>query len=82
MKNTNLTKPTRIKQKLFLIFHGDGIMDLVSGLTILLLSAVMAFESGGFIGMIGIPYQNGMKMQILLKTQQPSQCWQNKKSLA
>jgi hypothetical protein len=50
----NKTESKKLRQKLFMVFHEDGILDLVAGMTILLLAAVMAFDSV-LIGLIGIP---------------------------
>jgi hypothetical protein len=55
MKNANPFKPKGMKQKMLLIFHNDGVLDLVSGIALLLLTVVFAFDSGAFIGLIAIP---------------------------
>ena len=44
-----------LRQKLFMVYHEDGILDLVVGMTLLLLSAVFALPDNAFIGLIGIP---------------------------
>lgn len=38
-----------------MLYHDDGILDIVVGVTILMLTAVMAFEEVAFVGLIGIP---------------------------
>ena len=48
-------KSKNLRQKLLMAYHNDGILDLVVGITVLLLAVVMAFESVAFIGLIGIP---------------------------
>jgi hypothetical protein len=37
------------------VYHDDGILDLVVGITVIMLALVMAFDSVFFIGLIGIP---------------------------
>ena len=48
-------KSKTLRQKILMIYHDDGILDLVVGITILMLAAVMAFETPTLIGLIGIP---------------------------
>jgi hypothetical protein len=55
MKNGNTNKTKNLKQKLLMLYHDDGILDLVAGITILLLTAVFASAKVVFIGLIGIP---------------------------
>ncbi len=44
-----------LRRKLFMLYHGDGLLDLAAGMTVLLLAAVFAFDAPAFIGLIGIP---------------------------
>jgi hypothetical protein len=55
MKNDNLSKPKKLRQKLLMIYHEDGILDLVVGISILMLAGVMRFNFVALIGLIGIP---------------------------
>lgn len=55
MSDGKTGKVKNMKQKLLMIYHEDGILDLVAGITILLLSSVFAFSEGVFIGIIGLP---------------------------
>jgi len=55
MNEPKFNKSKPLRQKLLMIYHDDGILDIVVGVTILMLSAVMATESVVFIGLIGIP---------------------------
>lgn len=55
VNNHKKSKSKNLRQKMLMIYHDDGILDLVVGVTILMLAAVMAFEAPAFIGLIGIP---------------------------
>jgi hypothetical protein len=55
MKNQKISKSKSLREKMLMIYHDDGILDRVVGATVLMLTAVMAFENGPFIGLIGIP---------------------------
>jgi hypothetical protein len=55
MKNNNLSKPKKLRQKLLMIYHEDGILDLVVGVSVLMLAGVMGFDLPALIGLIGIP---------------------------
>lgn len=55
MRNQEKSKSKGLRQKLLMIYHDDGILDIAVGVTILMLSAVMATEGVVFIGLIGIP---------------------------
>ena len=48
-------KSQNLRQKLLTVYHEDGILDLVVGITVLMLAFVMAFEYVFSIGLIGIP---------------------------
>lgn len=49
------SKTSRLRQNMLMIYHDDGLLDLVVGFAVIMLSAVMAFEAVVFIGLIGIP---------------------------
>jgi hypothetical protein len=55
MKNQKFSNSKSLREKMLMIYHDDGILDIVVGATVLMLTAVMAFENGPFIGLIGIP---------------------------
>lgn len=55
MNNQEKNKVGNLRQKMLMIYHEDGLLDLVVGLTVIMLSAVMAFEAVALIGLIGIP---------------------------
>lgn len=55
MSDGKTGKVKNMKQKLLMVYHEDGILDLVAGITILLLSSVFAFSEVVFIGIIGLP---------------------------
>jgi len=55
MNNHKKSKSKSLRQKMLMVYHDDGILDIVVGVTILMLTAVMAFEKVAFIGLIGIP---------------------------
>ena len=55
MNNQTNPKKSELRSKLLLLYHQDGILDLVVGTCLLLLTLVMAFDQGAFIGLIGIP---------------------------
>jgi len=55
MSDGKTGKVKNLKQKLLMIYHEDGILDLVAGITILMLSSVFAFSEVVFIGIIGLP---------------------------
>jgi hypothetical protein len=55
MNNQNNPKKSNLRRKLLLLYHQDGILDLIIGSCLVLLTLVMAFEQPAFIGLIGIP---------------------------
>lgn len=55
MEKLKLSKSNNLRQKLLMVYHNDGILDMVVGITVLMLATVMAFEAVVFIGLIGIP---------------------------
>ena len=55
MEKLNLSKSKNLRQKLLMVYHNDGILDMVVGITVVMLAIVMAFEAMAFIGLIGIP---------------------------
>ena len=55
MKNNNVNKPMKLRQKLLMIYHEDGILDLIVGVSVLMLAGVMGFDLPSLIGLIGIP---------------------------
>ncbi len=55
MRKPSLSKSKNLRQKLLMVYHNDGILDIVVGITVLLLAIVLAFEANAFIGLIGIP---------------------------
>ncbi|MEJ2265475.1 MAG: hypothetical protein P8X95_18675 [Anaerolineales bacterium] len=55
MEKLNLSKSKNPRQKLLMVYHNDGILDMVVGITVVMLAIVMAFEAMAFIGLIGIP---------------------------
>lgn len=55
MTKQNSVKSKSLRQKLLMVYHDDGILDMAVGITVLLLAVVMAFEATAFIGLIGIP---------------------------
>jgi hypothetical protein len=55
MERPNLSKSKNLRQKLLMVYHNDGILDMVVGITVVMLAIVMAFEAMAFIGLIGIP---------------------------
>ena len=55
MNKPNLNKSKTLREKLLMIYHDDGILDLVVGISVLILAAVMAFDEVIFIGLLGIP---------------------------
>ena len=55
MDNPIKQKNGSLRQKLLILYHQDGILDLVVGSCLALLTLVMAFDHGAFIGLIGIP---------------------------
>ncbi len=72
-----------LRRRLLLFYHQDGILDLVVGSCLALLTLLMAFEQTAFIGLIGIPaiYYIPFKDQIalprigLIQFNQPSKNW-------
>lgn len=44
-----------LKQKLYLVYHEDGLLEVVIGACLLILAGVFLFEGVVFIGLIGIP---------------------------
>lgn len=55
MNNKNSLNKSDLRRRLLLLYHQDGILDLVVGSCLTLLTLVMAFEQTAFIGLIGIP---------------------------
>jgi hypothetical protein len=55
MNNYKKNKTSRLRQNMLMIYHDDGLLDLVVGFAVIMLSVVMAFEAVAFIGLIGIP---------------------------
>jgi len=55
MKNQNNLKSSSLRKRLRILYHQDGILDLVMGSCLVLLTLVMAFNQPAFIGLIGIP---------------------------
>jgi hypothetical protein len=55
MNNQSNQPSGKLKQTLLMIYHNDGIMDIVAGLSLWLLALVMLFDSALFIWMIGPP---------------------------
>jgi hypothetical protein len=55
MAKQKISKSKNLRQKLLVVYHNDGILDMVVGTTVLMLAIVMAYESVVFIGLIGIP---------------------------
>ncbi len=55
MNNKNSLNKSDLRRRLLLLYHQDGILDLVVGSCLALLTLVMAFEQTAFIGLIGIP---------------------------
>ena len=51
----SLFTPKSLRQKLFVLYHNDGILDILVGLVIVSLSAIMASEIVALIGLILIP---------------------------
>ncbi len=46
---------SRLERRLYTLYHGDGILDLVIGVILLLFGTVIFTGQFAFIGMIGIP---------------------------
>ena len=55
MPNNIKGKTRNLRQRLLMVYHDDGLLDLVVGLAVIMLSGVMAFEAVAFIGLIGVP---------------------------
>jgi len=55
MNNYKRSKTSCLRQNMLMIYHDDGLLDLVVGFAVIMLSAVLAFEAVAFIGLIGIP---------------------------
>lgn len=55
MMNNNFSKTKSLRQKLLMIYHDDGILDIVVGVSILILAGVMGYDIPALIGLIGIP---------------------------
>ncbi len=55
MKKNNFGKPMKLRQKLLMIYHEDGVLDLVVGISVLMLAGVMLLNLPALIGLIGIP---------------------------
>lgn len=55
MNESKLNKSKTMREKLLMIYHDDGILDLIVGISIFILAAVMAFDEVIFIGLLGIP---------------------------
>lgn len=58
-------RKSNLEQKLYLVYHQDGILDIVTGCALLIFAAVAYFEAGAFIGLTGIP----LAMYIPIKQQ-------------
>lgn len=54
MSEIKLDKPKKLRQKLLILYHEDGLLDMVTGVTVLLLALVF-LTNPVFIGLIGIP---------------------------
>jgi hypothetical protein len=55
MNNQEKSKTSNLRQKLLMVYHEDGILDMVVGVSLLMLTAVMGFDLPALIGLIGIP---------------------------
>ena len=55
MERPNFSKSKNLREKLLMVYHDDGILDMVVGASVLMLAGVIAFDSVVFIGLIGIP---------------------------
>ncbi len=55
MNNYKKNKTSRLRQNMLMIYHDDGLLDLVVGFAVIMLSVVMAIEAVALIGLIGIP---------------------------
>ena len=51
----NPKKPSGLRRRLYLVYHQDGMLELVIGLCLLILAAVILSEQFAFIGLIAIP---------------------------
>lgn len=55
MNNKILSKTKNLRTKLLMIYHEDGILDLIVGISVLILAGVMGFNFPAFIGLVGVP---------------------------
>ena len=55
MNDKKIHKSKNLRTKLLMIYHEDGILDLIVGTSILMLAGVMGFNFPALIGVIGIP---------------------------
>jgi hypothetical protein len=55
MRNQEKHKTLSLRQKMLMVYHEDGILDMVVGVSVLILAGVMAFDQAVFIGFLGIP---------------------------
>lgn len=53
MKNTR--KSMNLARRLYVIYHQDGILDIVAGAVLLIFAAVIVFDQGAVIGLIALP---------------------------
>jgi hypothetical protein len=51
----NLQNRMSLERKLYMVYHQDGILDIVAGAVLLIFAAVIVFDQGAFIGLIAIP---------------------------
>jgi hypothetical protein len=51
----NARKSMSLERKLYLVYHQDGILDIVAGAVLLIFAAVIVFDQGAFIGLIALP---------------------------
>lgn len=52
---SNTQRSAQLERRLYTLYHGDGILDLVIGIILLLFGTVILTGQFAFIGMIGIP---------------------------
>jgi len=55
MNDKKMSKSKNLRTKLLMVYHEDGILDLVVGISVLMLAGVMGFDFPALIGLIGIP---------------------------
>lgn len=51
----SLHKASSLERKLYLVYHQDGLLDIIVGLALLVFASVMLSKVTAFIGLIGIP---------------------------